>query len=237
MNEDRIAKQKLSIILIVDASKSMQGSRIAQVDQAVLDIKDYLKDLEAESSNVDFYITIIPFNNDAYFYNQQTSTLVDNFVYNGIKCGGWTNLHFAYARLGEILKKESQGGIMPDFGGVAPIILLLTDGHPTGDDYKEELNKIRHLPWFKVALRYGIAIDLDDKRTSEVLNDFVNGNGDVIKCIDVNVLQKIIKIIILTASKVKSTTSNITYQNSKNQTMVAQQEIAEALSDYENWEW
>ncbi len=237
MNEDRIAKQKLNIILLVDASKSMQGTRISQVDQAINDIKAYLKELEIENSNVDFYLTIIPFNNDAYFYDNKLSSIIDELNYSGIKCGGWTNLHCAYSKLGDILKKESQGGIMPDFGGAAPILLLLTDGHPTGNTYKEELDKIKHLPWFKVALRYGIAIELDDQRTGEVLNDFVGNNGDVIKCYDANILKRIIKIIVLTASKVKSTTSNVSYEHHQTQNIVVQQQIAEALSDESQWEW
>ena len=68
---DRIAKEKLNIILLIDASKSMQGKRIKQVDQAILDIKDYLVNLQGENTNVDFYLTLIPFSTGIMF-------LVDN---------------------------------------------------------------------------------------------------------------------------------------------------------------
>ena len=124
--EECIAKQRLNIILLVDASKSMQGTRIKQVDTAIKEIKEYLIDLEKENSNVDFYITLIPFSNFASYYKNDEMTKIDNFKYEGIKTGGWSNLHLAYEKLGEILQKESKGGIMPDFGGLAPIILLLT---------------------------------------------------------------------------------------------------------------
>ena len=39
--KDRIAKERLNIILLVDASKSMGGKRIEQVDSAICDIKKY----------------------------------------------------------------------------------------------------------------------------------------------------------------------------------------------------
>ena len=156
----------------------MQGKRIKQVNQAILDIKDYLKELQVENTNVDFFITIIPFATEASFYKDTKYINIDNFDYEGIKIGGYSNLHLGYELLGDILKKESKGGIMPDFGGVAPIILLLTDGHPTGKMYKEYLERISTSPWFKAALRYGIAIELDDEKTLKVLNDFVGGNGD-----------------------------------------------------------
>ena len=239
MDEERIAKARLHIILLVDASKSMQGKRIKQVDQAVADIKDYLKDLQGENANADFHLTIIPFNNDSYFYHNERSVNIDDLQYDGIKCGGWSNLHCAYLRLEEILLKESQGGIMPDFGGIAPILLLLTDGHPTSKAYKDELEKLSHFPWFKVALRYGIAVELNDQTTMKVLQDFVGHNGDVISVYDSTMLQKIIKIIVLTASKVKSTNSAIG-QGSKpaeEQNQVVQQAISEALEDADNWEW
>ena len=235
---DRIAKERLNIILLVDASKSMQGKRIKQVDQAILDIKEYLKELQVENTNVDFYVTIIPFGNDSYFYDNKDYINIDNLEYKGIKCGGYSNLHCAYQKLGDILKKESKGGIMPDFGGVAPIILLLTDGHPTGNKYQEELQLIEKSPWFKAALRYGIAIELNDDRTLKVLNDFVGNNGDVISCYNSNMLKNIIKIIVLTASKVKSTSSNvICVEHSLTQHEEVKQLIAEELADTENWEW
>jgi len=234
---DRIAKEKLNIILLIDASKSMQGKRIKQVDQAILDIKDYLSDLQSENTNVDFYITIITFNNFASFYENKDSIEINEFKYDGIKCGGYTNLHFAYEKLGEIMKKEAQGGIMPDFGGAAPIILLLTDGHPTGNTYKEKLQEIINIPWFKAALRYGIAVELNDQRTKDVLKDFVGNNGDVITCYNANMLKDIIKIIVLTASKVKSTSANVANGPHVSQNQVAQQLIAEALSDTESWDW
>ena len=234
---DRIAKERLNIILLVDASKSMGGKRIEQVNSAVKDIQAYLIDLQDENTNVDFFITIIPFSNDASFYNNNKYINIERFKYTGIKTGGWSNLHFAYEKLGDILKKESKGGIMPDFGGAAPIILLLTDGHPTGKEYKDKLKQIENLPWFKAALRYGIGIELNDDRCKAVLRDFVGNNGDVIMCYDSSMLKKIIKIIVLTASKVKSTSSNVSYNPNQGQNNIIQQQIAEALSDTEDWEW
>ena len=235
--KDRIAKERLNIILLVDASKSMSGRRISQVDSAITDIKKYLLDLQFENTYVDFYITIIPFSTTANYYNDEKMINIEDFNYDGIKTGGWSNLHLAYEKLSEILKKESKGGIMPDFGGLAPVILLLTDGHPTGNEYKERLKEIIDTPWFKVALRYGIAIELNDKLTKDVLRDFVGKKGDVIECYDSNMLKNIIKIIVLTASKVKSQSANVSYNPNESQNKQVQQQIAVALAETEDWEW
>ena len=234
---DKIAKQRLNIVILVDCSKSMQGERIAQVNSALRDIKTHLVDMQNENANVDFHITVITFSTDAYFLNGDRSKEIENFNFKDIKGGGWSNLHIAYQRLEEILKKESKGGIMPDFGGVAPILLLMTDGHPTKYPLKEEMAALKKLPWFNVALKYGIAIELKDQRTHDVLREFVNGNGDVIECYDSKLLQQIIKIIVLTASKVKSTSTSVHAQNNISITAEVQQQIQQALSEVDDWEW
>ena len=234
---DKIAKQRLNVVILVDCSKSMQGERIAQVNSALRDIKTHLVDMQNENANVDFHITVITFSTDAFFLNGDRSKEIENFNFKDIKGGGWSNLHIAYQRLEEILKKGSKGGIMPDFGGVAPILLLMTDGHPTKYPLKEEMKALKQLPWFNVALRYGIAIELKDQRTHDVLREFVNGNGDVIECYDSKLLQQIIKIIVLTTSKVKSTSTSVHAQNNISITADVQMQVQQALSEVDDWEW
>ncbi len=235
--EDKIAKQRLNIIVMVDCSKSMQGERIAQVNNALRDIKTHLINMQDENSNVDFYMTVITFSTEAYYLNGDRCKAVRDFNFKDIKGGGWSNLHLAYQKLEEILKKESKGGIMPDFGGVAPIILLMTDGHPTKFPLTEEMAALKKLPWYKVALKYGIAIALKDERTHKVLQEFVNGNGDVLECYDAKLLEKIIKIIVLTASKVKSTSKSVHMQNNGAITQEVQIQVQQALSEVDDWEW
>lgn len=234
---DKIAKQRLNVILLVDCSTSMRGERLSQVNGAIRDIKKYLTDMQSENVNVDFYITVITYSTDAFFLNRDRCKPIEEFDFKDIKGGGWSNLHIAYERLADILKKESQGGIMPDYGGVAPIILLLTDGHPTKKNLKEELATLKKLPWFKVALKYGIAIELNDNRTIGCLTDFVCGNGDVIECYDSRLLERIIKIIVLTASKVKSTSTSVRSDKQVSVTDEVKQQVQQAISEVDDWEW
>ena len=234
---DKIAKQKLNLVILVDCSKSMQGERIKQVNSALRDIKTSLVGMQNENANVDFYITVIPFATDAYFLNGDRCKEIENFDFTDLKGGGQGNLHIAYRRLEEILTKEKYGGIMPDFGGVAPILLLMTDGHPTKYPIKEELSALRQLPWFNVALKYGIAIALNDDKTKRVLRDFVNGNGDVIDCYDASLLERLIKIIVITASKVKSTGTGVNAQKNISIAVEVQMQVQKALTEVDDWEW
>lgn len=233
---DRIAKRPFHIILLVDASTSMRGERIAQVNSALRDIKAHLIEMQDENVNVDFFLTVVPFSTEATLLNGDRSKAIENFDFADIRAGGQSNLHLAYQTLADLLKKQSKGGIMPDFGGVAPILLLLTDGHPT-KNVKEELNALRALPWFRVALKYGIAIGLDDQRTMDTLHEFVSGNGDVIGCYNSKLLSRIIQIIVLTASQVCSQSSLVQRGGSKRAvTKQIDIQIQTALGE-EDWEW
>lgn len=234
---DKIAKQRLNVIIVVDCSTSMRGERISQVNNAIRDVKNHLVEMQSENTNVDFYITVITYSTDAFFLNGDKCKPIEDFNFRDIKGGGWSNLHTAYQKLAEILKKESRGGIMPDYGGVAPIILLMTDGHPTKDNLKDELTVLKSLPWFKVALKYGIAIELNDNRTINCLTDFVSGNGDVIQCYDSRLLERIIKIIVLTASKVKSTSTSVHAEKNVSVTEEVKQQVQQAIAEVDDWEW
>ena len=234
---DRIAKQKLNVILLIDCSTSMRGKRIEQVNNALKDIKKHLVDLQGENSNVDFYITAITFSTTAEYLNNDREKNIEVFDFKDITAKGWSNLHLAFEKLEPLLDKESKGGIMPDFGGIAPIIILMTDGHPTGKEYLENLAKLKEKPWFNIALKYGIAIELNDDRTIGVLREFVGLNGDVIQVYDSQLLQKIIKIIVITASKVKSKSLSVHSQKRVSVTRELQQEIQNAINEVEDWEW
>jgi len=233
---DRIAKQKLNIMMIVDTSTSMRGERIGQVNRAIRDIRQYLTSLESENSNVDFYLTVITFSTEARLLNGDREKRIDDFRFEDIRAGGWSNLHLAYETLETLMKKEKQGGVMPDYGGVAPILLLLTDGHPTQKS-EAQMAILNRMPWFRVALKYGIAIELNDRKTLDCLHEFVSGNGDVIECYDSRLLERIIKIIVLTASKIKSSSASVHTGEAVTTTRVVQQEVQTALSEIDEWEW
>ena len=251
LNADGIAKQKLHVMLIVDTSRSMQGDRIGQVNTAIADIHKYLIDLQGENTNVDFYLSIMTFANKAEFLDGYRGVNVNDMTPPTLKAIGYSNLHCAYEELASALHKESNGGMMPDFGGIAPIILLLTDGHPTKATEKQ-LAELKKLPWFRAALRYGIAIELNDERTIRVLTEFTEDRDCVIECIDSSTLAKIIQVIVLTASKVKSQSSAVRANNTARSQMrggakraapkqsshtVVKQQVKATLDEIDDWEW
>lgn len=237
MDSLHIAKNRLDTILIIDRSQSMRGRRISQVNSAISDIRNQLLKMQKENCDVEFYLTILAFSSEAEIIGQKGGVPVGEFQFEPIKAEGWTRVDLAYDMLSDLLRKKSHGGMMPDFGGLAPIMVLLTDGHMT-QAYEKSLSCLRSRPWYRAALKYGIAIGLNDNRTIESLNDFVCHNGDVITSFNEEKLSQLIQIIVLTSSKMRSESrtcsTNETQQSSDG---IIREKVKENLKDMEGIQW
>lgn len=132
---------------------------------------------------------------------------------------------------------------MPDIGGVAPIIILMTDGMPTSTDWEERLSSLRNKSRFKVALKYALLIGDECSETMDVLTKFTGTNETVLKVYSAETLRKVIKVIAVTASKVKSNSSSKTAGTSLNSgptnNEIAIEEIANNLEnlDEQDIDW
>jgi uncharacterized protein YegL len=127
--------------------------------------------------------------------------------------------------------------MMPDLGGVAPIIILMTDGLPTSYDWESHLDKLKKKGWFRIALKYALAIGIDTDEAMDVLTKFTGNKETVLKVYTAEALRKVIKVIAVTASKVKSNTSTVDNQTTGNANEQAKVEIAEKLEDVKDVEW
>ena len=159
------------------------------------------------------------------------------FKWKDLKDEGGTNLSDAYDKLSDYLRKKANGGQMPDLGGVAPIIILMTDGMPTSYDWEKHLDTLKKKGWFKVALKYALAIQIDTQEAMDVLSKFTGNNETVLKVYTAEALRQVIKVIAVTASKVKSSSSIINGSNLVNKEELAKQEINKGLEEISNVEW
>ena len=127
---------------------------------------------------------------------------------------------------------------MPDIGGVAPIVILMTDGLPTSYDWENHLNILKKKGWFKVALKYALAIGIDTDEAMDVLSKFTGNPETGLKVYTAEALRKVIKVIAITASKVKSSSTGVNTGGAiGNNNAVAQNAIADKLEDVDGVEW
>ena len=230
-----IARQELNVIFVIDNSGSMRGEKIGAVNNAIRDVMSIMPDIQDDTGDALIKISALTFSEDARWVYNEPKT-VEEFKWKDIDVESATNLSAAYDELSRYLCKKENGGQMPDLGGVAPIIILMTDGMPTSADWQDHLSDLKKKGWFKVALKYAIAIEVNTDEARAVLNEFTGNPETVLTVYTAEALRRVIKVIAITASKVKSGSANIGSGVGNNNQM-AQAEIAKNLEEVDGVEW
>lgn len=224
-----IAKQTLNLFFIIDNSGSMTGEKIGAVNNAMRDITSLIPEIQDDTADAEIKVSVLVFSDYAKWISEDPQSAKD-FKWRDIDTEAATNLSDAYYQLEKKLMKQSKGGMMPDFGGVAPVLFLMTDGLPTSLDWQAALEKLKARPWFRVALKYALAININEPQALQVLEAFTGSNETILRVSSAESLRKVIKIVAVTASKVKSQSTNSDQTESGAQNKVVQQEVQDQLA-------
>ena len=242
-NKDRmlgegIARQELHLMFVIDNSGSMEGEKLGAVNNAIRDVMSIMPEIQEDTADATIKISALKFSDDAKWV-YSTPQVVSEFKWKDLSTEGGTNLSAAYDELSKWLCKKEKGGKMPDIGGVAPILILMTDGMPTSFDWEQHLDSLKKKGWFRVALKYALAIGIDTQEAMDVLSKFTGNPETVLKVYTAEALRKVIKVIAVTASKVKSNSASMGFGGTMGATNneVAKNEIAEKLEDIQDVEW
>ena len=233
-----IARQELHLTFVIDNSGSMEGEKLGAVNNAIRDVMSIMPEIQEDTADATIKISALKFSDDAEWVYSEPKT-VNEFKWKDLKTGGGTNLSAAYDQLSKWLCKKEKGGQMPDIGGVAPILILMTDGLPTSYDWEMHLENLKRKGWFKVALKYALAVGIDTDEAMDVLRKFTGNPETVLKVYTAEALRKVIKVIAVTASKVKSNSASAGFGTTMGATNneIAKNEIAEKLDDIQDVEW
>lgn len=90
-----------------------------------------------------------------------------------------------------------------------------------------------------MALKYALAIGVEDQEAMDVLTAFTGNSETVLKVYTAEALRKVIKVIAVTASKVKSNSASTSGVGGAvvDNNQVAQAQIADKLEEVTDVEW
>lgn len=231
-----IKKQELNLLFVIDNSGSMEGEKIGAVNNAIRDVMSIMPEIQEDTSDAEIKISALVFSDDAKWVYKEPKSVTE-FKWKDISTDAGTDYSRAYDELAKFLCKKENGGQMPDIGGVAPIIILMSDGLPTSPDWQDHLNLLKKKGWFKVALKYALAIQINCQEAMDVLSAFTGNPETVLKVYTAEALRKVIKVIAITASKVKSSSSQMKGGNVVSKEEEAELEIAKNLESVSDIEW
>lgn len=156
------------VLVLIDASTSMQGAKIQALNFAMAESLAELQDEAAKNEFCELIIQVICFSDGARATTRDAIT-VDQFTWSDVTAYGSTDMGKALSLSASCLDAANLGQ-----QGCPPVICLLSDGQAT-DDYRKGLAALNANPWGKKAARIAIAVGQDADRT--VLSEIV-GNSE-----------------------------------------------------------
>lgn len=135
----------IHLILLIDNSYSMKGSRIAQVNQAIPKIKKKLSEIAADH-DVDLTIRVIAFSDNAVWKvgSVEAGVPIAVFTWTDLAVDGGTSTNKAIREAAKALQKRN---LLPNKNTklLRPVVILLTDGYCNPDEQDDYLSAIDEL--------------------------------------------------------------------------------------------
>jgi uncharacterized protein YegL len=227
----QIAGRTITLFLLVDTSGSMQGNKIASVNDAIRNMLPILRDISEKTSEIKINIAALEFASDYHWMYSQPQSIND-FQWLNIRADGWTALGKACLELNAKLSTNGFMATSPDRH--TPIIILLSDGAPS-DNFNNSIAILKRNPWFNNAIRIAIAIGND--ANYDVLNEFTGTQEAIYEAYNTETLKSVISIATITATQfgsqsISTDKSNIQEQVVKN---INQKLNNIHTSDTEDW--
>jgi uncharacterized protein YegL len=217
----------MALFFVIDASGSMDGSKIGAVNTAIEEVIPALKDLSDENADAQIKIAVLEFSSGVRWITANGLVEIDKFHWSYIDAGGVTDFGAACKALNE--KLSTKAFMQEATGSFAPAIFLMSDGEPT-DDWQGGLNILKQNNWFKAGVKVAVAIGGDANK--EVLKEFTGTIEAVLETHSAAMLKKMINFVSVRASQVASKSSNVSDSSADMGDEQKQEELNTAIQEF-----
>lgn len=161
---DRLVRRQLHVILALDCSGSMRGSKIASLNYAIRAALPELRNLAADNPEVDVRLRAVQFATDVSWHIAEPVP-VDSLEWTDLVADGETNMGAALVLIaGNLSQTTLPGRQLP------PVLVLASDGYPS-DDIEAGLAALLGSYYGERAIRVAIAIGSD--ADEDILERFI----------------------------------------------------------------
>lgn len=168
----QLAALPLHFVWIADCSGSMTAQgKMASLNHAAREALPQMRKVANDNPNAEVFVRVLRFSTGASWVVERP-TPVQYFQWPELTAapGGMTDLGAALTLLARELRTDTMPG-----RALPPVLVLLTDGHPT-DDFAAGLDALMQEPWGAKAMRVGVNIGRDGSH--DVMRRFI-GNPQV----------------------------------------------------------
>ncbi|MDR1231170.1 MAG: VWA domain-containing protein [Spirochaetaceae bacterium] len=222
-----IPRRTMTLFFVVDASGSMEGSKIGAVNAAIEEVIPALKEVSDENADAQIKVAVLEFSSGVRWITAGGPVELDQFYWNYMDAGGVTDLGEACKALNE--KLSTKGFMRETTGSFAPAIFLMSDGEPT-DDWQRGLDQLKQNNWFKAGVKVAVAIG--DDANQDVLAAFTGTKEAVLEVHNAAMLKKMIRFVSVRASQVASKSSNVSDAQGDTGDEQKQAELNTALQEF-----
>lgn len=209
------------IFFLIDTSGSMEGDKIASVNDAMRELIPDLKNISDSNADALIKIAVLDFASGTEWVTPIPQDL-DTFRWEDLEAGGVTDLGEACRELNAKLSRDAF--LQDKVGNFAPVIILLSDGEPT-DDFKGGFAELKQNKWFDAAIKVALAVGND--ADFDTLADFTGNKELVIPIMGKAALKRMIRFVSVTSSRIGSSKAGDGTGHAAKQQKVAEEIQAE----------
>ena len=212
-----IPRKTMIMFFLIDTSGSMDGDKIATVNDAMREILPDIQNISNSNADALIKIAVLDFASGTEWVTPLPQDL-DTFRWQNLEAGGVTDLGEACMELNAKLNRDSF--LQDKVGNYAPVIILMSDGAPT-DDFKSGLVALKQNKWFGAAIKIALAVGSDADFDS--LAQFTGNKELVIPIMGKAMMKRMIRFVSVTSSKIGSSKAGDGTGHEAKQQQVAEQ--------------
>lgn len=221
-----IPRKTLVMFFLIDTSGSMEGEKIASLNDAMREVLPDIKDISDGNADALIKIAVLEFASGTEWITPLPQDL-DTFRWKNLEAVGVTEMGKACR---ELEKKLHRSAFLQDkVGHYAPVVILMSDGAPTDDlDFKGGLEALKQNNWFKLSIKIALAIGKD--ADVNVLTEFTGNKEAVFPIMNKAAMKKLIKFVTVRSSQIGSDNNSAVLKPEAKQQQVIDAVQSDAMS-------